>query len=93
MSFDGVDAEIQEIGDVLIGFALSDELENFALAGSEKVVGVFGAAAFELADVVVEKNFADGGAEEGFAVGDGANGFDEIGLGGIFEEIAFCSGL
>ena len=83
MGFDGVDAEIQKVGDVFVGFAFGDELEDFAFARGEQVVGVFGAAAFELADVVVEKDFADCGAEEGFAVGDGVNRFDEVGLGGV----------
>ena len=32
MSFDGVDAEIQEVGDIFIGFAFGDELEDFAFA-------------------------------------------------------------
>ena len=93
MSLDGVDAEIQEIGDVFVGFAFGDELKDFALARSEKVVSVFGTATFEFTDVVVEQNFADGGAEERFAFGYSVNGLDEVGLGGVFQKVAFGAGF
>jgi hypothetical protein len=93
MGFDRVDTEIQEIGDVFVGFAFGDELEDFAFARSEEIVGVFGTAAFEFADVIVEENFADGWAEERLAAGDGMDGFDEVGFGGVFQEVAFSAGF
>ena len=93
MRFDSVDAEIQEIGDVFVGFAFGDELKDFALARCEQVVGVFGAAAFELANIIIEEDLADRGAEKRLAFSDGANGFDEIGFGGIFKQVALGAGF
>ena len=64
MGFDSVNAEIQEVGDVFVGFAFGDELKDFALAWGEQVVGVFGAAALELADVIVERTLLTAGLKK-----------------------------
>ena len=93
MGFDGVDAEIEEVGDFFVGFAFGDELEDFAFAGGEEVVRIFAACAFQFLDVVVEEDAADGRAEEGFTFGDAVDGADEIGFGGIFEQVAAGAGF
>ena len=41
MNFGGVDADIEDRGDLLIGFAFGDELEDFAFARSKAGAGGF----------------------------------------------------
>jgi hypothetical protein len=69
MRLNGIDAQIQEIGDVFVGFAFGDKLKDFAFAWSEQIVSVFGAAALELADVIVEKDFTDRGTRQSLSGG------------------------
>ena len=42
MSFGGVDADAKKGGDLFVGLAFGEELEDFALAGSETEAGAGG---------------------------------------------------
>lgn len=87
VGFDGVDAEIEGGGDLLVGFAFGDHLEDFALAGGEEVDGIGDVFA-----VVFENDVADFGAEPPFADGDGADGGEEVLLAGVLEEVTAGTG-
>src|ERR1035437_553513 len=45
MRLDRVDAQVEQIGDLLAGFALSHQLQDLALAGRKQFVGIFAARA------------------------------------------------
>ena len=87
VGFDGVDAEIEGGGDLLVGFAFGDHLEDFALAGGEEVDGIGDVFA-----VVFEDRVADFRAEPTFADGNGANSCEEVLLAGVLEEVTAGTG-
>lgn len=86
--FDGFDADAESGGDLFVGQALGDELEDFGFAFGELAPagGAGGASRGRLFEVVVEPA-GDGGAVEGAAAGDLADGAREgFGRGLFFEE-------
>src|SRR5438552_9510766 len=60
VALDGVEAHREEIGDLLVGLALGDELEHLALAIGELLEVVPGVAPVAIA---VEQHAGDSGAE------------------------------
>ena len=79
VSGDGIDAAVEGGGDLLVGVAFGEELEDLFFPIGQEVVGVLEAAAAEFPEVVIGKGGADVGAEEVAAGGDGADGRGEIG--------------
>src|ERR1017187_3101238 len=88
---DRVDAQVEQIGDLLAGFALSYQLQDFALAGRKQLVGIFAAGALEPAHVVLQQHLAYCGTEERLPGSGGADGARQVGFGGVLEEVGFGS--
>lgn len=87
MRLHGVNTQAQRVGDFLVGLALGDHLQHFALAWREEVDGVGDVLA-----VVIEHGVTHLGAEVAFAVGHGAHGGEELGLVAVFEQVAVGPG-
>src|SRR4051812_36656615 len=93
VGLDGGDADVDQAGDLLVGAAFGDELEDFALAVGEEVVAVVEAAALELADVVLLEDFAHLAGQERSSLGDGADGLDNVGAERVLEQVALGAGF
>ena len=92
VGFDGFDGDDELFGDLAVGEAVGDEGEDFAFAFGEAVEAVLGFAFGGALDVVGEDVAGDGGGEVGFAGGGGADAFDEVFGGGVFEDVAAAAG-
>lgn len=91
--FDGAFGDVELGGDFFVAGSGGNELEDFEFAVREGFgeIGWFGGWGSEA--VEFGNDFGgDGGLEEGFATGGGADGFDEFLGGDIFEEVADGSG-
>src|ERR1700757_79150 len=92
MFLDGLDAQSEFGGDLLIGEALSNELEDFGFTK-----GQFGAGGFGLDSTgkggagAFAQALGNNRAKEGVALLDFTDGFGEVGGGGLFDEIGGCS--
>src|ERR1039457_5813830 len=83
MGFHRVQADIQHVGDFLVGAAFREKLQDLALASGDQFISVLGAPALQLAHVVFHQDLADCGAEKRFAFGQRAHGRQQVGFGGI----------
>src|ERR1035438_4095811 len=93
MRLDRVDAQVEQIGYFLAGLELRHQLQDFALAGREQLVGVFHAGALQLAHVVLEQDFAYRRTEERLPAGGGTDGARQVGFGGVLEQVGLGAGL
>ena len=83
----GLKPEVQQDGDLLAGFALSDKAKNLKLAGGEDVEGGRKGLRFEVAALdSLEQTIGDLRAEIRAAFGNSAEGIDEVAVGGFFED-------
>src|SRR3990172_5978372 len=90
---DGLDADVELLGDLLVGGALGDELEHLALAGGEEVVADAAGVALQLPEVVGEVAVADAGAEVGVAAMDGLDAEQELVYLRLLDDVAVGAGL
>ena len=81
------------VGDLLVAVPFGDELEDFALALRQRVVAVDDALVGEVPHVVVEHDLGDRGAEERLAGGHVGDRADQVGVGGILQQVAPRAGL
>src|ERR1039458_8845509 len=88
---DRVDAQVEQVGDLLAGFALSHQLQDFALAGRKQFVGIFAARALQPAHVVLQQYLADRGTEERLPGSGGADGARQVGFGRVLKQVGLGS--
>ena len=93
MRLDGVQAQSQQCGDLLVGLPFRQHLHHLALAEGQQLITVFYSQLLEPPHVVIHQHAADLRAEERFPGGDGANGVDDVRLRGILQQIAPRTGL
>ena len=90
VGFGGVDADAENRGNFLVGFALGEELKDFAFAGGEaearagRVGGGGG---------VGSGGTGDPGGEVGLALADGVDGGQENAVGVVFQDISAGAGI
>jgi len=84
VGFDGVEAEAELSGDLLIAIAFGEELVDVAFTFGEQIEAIVRGGVED----GLEEESADGRAEETLAAGDGEDGFDEFGFEAILEDIA-----
>src|SRR5579883_751781 len=82
MSFGGVDADVEKSGDLLVGFTLGEELEDFAFAGRDAGTGRFG----RIGRVGNFGDFRYAGGEVGLVLAKGLDGGDEDAIGFVHGE-------
>ena len=85
----GVDADVEEGGDFLIGFAFGKELQDFALAGREAGAGSFGS----VRRIGAIGGFGDARGEVGFVTAESFDGGEEDAVGFIFQNVTVGAGL
>src|SRR6266566_4074957 len=80
MSLDGLDAEAQLGGDLLVGFAFGDQLQDFGLAWGQQIGSLSGGHAFdERLAIMIHEPLANGRTEKGAALAGFADRFDQVG--------------
>jgi hypothetical protein len=89
MSFGGVDADVEKSGDLLVGFTLGEELEDFAFAGRDAGTGRFG----RIGRVGNFGDFRYAGGEVGLVLAKGLDGGDEDAIGFVLEDVAASAGV
>lgn len=87
VGLDRVDAEVEGIGYLFVGLAEGYHGEDFSFATGEEVDGIGDVFA-----VIGEDGVGDGRAYEGFAAVDEPDGFDEIVVFIILEQVASGTG-
>src|SRR6516164_105844 len=87
---DGFGAEEQLAGDVGVAAALGEQRQDLAFAFGQ--FGECGLLPRRGAGEVVQDPLRDGGAEDGFAVGDAADGPFDLLFAGAFEQVAAGAG-
>ena len=80
---DSVGAEVERGGDLLVGFAVNNHLQNFQFANSQRRVTL----SFQGSSLL------EFGVEDGFSGGDLANRGTELEVHGILEHIALRAGF
>ena len=65
MRVHGIQAQIERVGDLFVGFAFGHQLQNFTLAIGEQFVAVVGVLAAQRLEIIFLQNPADLGTEEG----------------------------
>src|SRR6266446_1320958 len=93
VTLDGVDAEREDAGDLFVGLALGDELQDLALASREPRQRVLGGAAARVAEIAVEQDLRDRRAEVRAAARERLHRLDEVEVLGVLQEIALGPGL
>ena len=84
MGFRGVDADVEEGGDLLVRFALGKKLQDFAFAGSETEAG---ADAVGGREIVGWGRGRDASGEVGFVVMDGVDSSEKNAVGIVLEDV------
>ncbi len=80
-SLDRVEAQIEDIRDILVAPSFRHELKNLALPRSEEIIAVLDVLLAHLANIIFKQHLADHRAEEGFSFGDGAHRANQVRLG------------
>ena len=89
MPLDSLDAEVQFSGDLLVGFAFGDQLQDFRLAGGQQVGSLSHRHAFDdRVAITVHESFGNGGTENGAALAGFADCFDQVGDDRLFHQVA-----
>src|SRR5690242_20529568 len=88
-----IDAQLQEVCNLLARLSLRHQLQHLAFAGREQFKRILRAGSLELSHVILEQNLAHCGAKEGFAGGDGTDRAGQIGLGRILQQVSLGSGF
>ena len=89
VSFDGLDADSQFGRDLLVGFALGDQLQDFRLAWGQQIGSLSDGHAFdERLAIMAHEPLANGRTEKGAALPDFAYCFDQVGDGRSFQQVA-----
>ena len=83
--------EIEERGDFLVRPTLGQQLHDLFLAVRQQMVGVGQSPCPQPPHVVLDEDRGDGGAEEGFARGHGADGRKQVLVGGVLEQVGACA--
>ena len=92
MGFGGVDADAEEVGDFLVGFAFGEELENFAFTGSEREhVEAWSHPRSVMGESSAEADSACG--EVGLVLAGSIDSGEEDAVGFVFEDVAASAGL
>ena len=66
MRIHGIDTQMKEVGDFLIGPAFRHQLQDLAFAGSQKIVAILDVLVPDLANIIFEQHFADHGLKNDF---------------------------
>ena len=90
MGFRSVNADMEEGGDFLVGFAFGEKLEDFAFAGSEAEAGAGGIGGRE---IVGRGRGGDARGEIGFVVADSIDSGEENAISIVLENVAACAGF
>src|SRR3990172_5518673 len=93
VGFHGVNTQIQQDGYLLVTLAFRQKLQNLPLAGREQFVGILHAPLLQHTDVVLHQHLADCGTEKGLAFRNNLHGANQVGLGGVLEEVASRASL
>ena len=87
MRFHGIDAKVERAGNFLVGLALGDHLQYFALTAGQEVQRIG-----DMAAVIGEHRVGYGRAQVSLAFRYGAHGRDEVGVDGILKKVTAGAG-
>ncbi len=59
MGFDGIKAQVERAGDVFVGPALDQQLQDLSFARGKQIVAILGAPDIDLSDVILSEDLAD----------------------------------
>src|SRR5208283_5305352 len=93
MSFGGVDADAEEVGDLLVALAFGEELEDLAFARSEAGTRAFCWIGGIGSEIFGSDDRGDAEGEVGLFLADGINSGEEDAAGVIFQDVAASSGF
>jgi len=93
MGLDRMGTQAENRGDLFVGLALRNQLQDLALARGQEVVGILHFLFADLTNVIFQQHFADHGAEARLTFGNGADRADEVGLRGIFQDVSARAGF
>jgi hypothetical protein len=93
MGFGGVDADAEEVGDLLVAFAFGEKLEDFAFTGGEAgTVGPSGIGGIG-SEIPGSNGRGNTEGEVGLVLADGIDGGEENAAGVIFQDVAAGPGF
>ena len=87
MGLDGREADVEQRRDFLVRASFREQLQDFAFAIGEEVVGVRQAARAELPDVVFHQHRGDRGTEEGLARSHRAHRRNQVLVGRVLHQV------
>ncbi len=93
MGFGGVDADSEEVGDVLVAFAFGEELKDLAFTRSEAGTVSPGGIGGIGSEILGSKGRGDAEREVGLVLADSIDGGEENTIGVIFQNVAASPGL
>ena len=93
MSLDSGRADIQQVGDFLVGPPLGSHLQNFTLAIREQVVAVLKATLLQAANIVFLEDSGDLAGQEGTALRHRASRLHHLAADRILKKVPFRTGL
>jgi len=89
VGFGGVDADVEEIGDFLVGLAFGEELEDFAFARGEARARGFGV----VGGVGGDGGVRDPGGEKWLVLAESLDGVEKDAVGFVLEDVAAGAGF
>lgn len=93
VSFGGIDADAEEVGDFLVGFAFGEELKDFAFARGESAASGFRSVRGGSGGGGIVNGSGEAGREVGLVLAGGFNGGEEDAVGVVLEDVAAGTGL
>ena len=82
----GLDGQAEDLTDLLVCVAFSNQLQDFALTRCQAVL-ISSRADIAEAQVIFDHQAGDGGREHRLTAADGANGIDQVPSDRIFEDV------
>src|SRR5262245_57152269 len=93
MGLDGIKAQVERAGDVFVGPALDQQLQDLSFARGKQSVAILGAPDIDLSDVILSEDLADFRAEERLTFAHDFDGLDQIAFRGVLQQIASRAGF